>query len=126
MKSLALRIRKRYFDAIVSGEKTVEFRKASPFWRKRIRDTDVAVFVCGKRTHRRKITYIQEIKTPDWFSDQGKQDVDTETCFAIYLGTEVFGCPFIDEIKACEYSQVCSKQGLKHNECIELEQRGLT
>jgi len=36
MKSLVFRIRKRYFDAIVKGEKTVEYRRDSRFWRVRI------------------------------------------------------------------------------------------
>lgn len=108
MTCLVFRIRKRYFDAIVSGEKKVEFRRASPFWRKRIEGKnpsckscqmtktsliDTAVFVCGKRVHRRQVVDIQEIPTPSYFSDQGKQDVDTPTCFAITLGLEVVKCP---------------------------------
>jgi len=94
MKSLVLRIRKRYFDAIVSGEKTVEFRRDSEFWRKRIigkADVEIATFICGKRVHRRKITSIHRIKTPSWFSEQGKKDVDTSLCFVINLGGEVKG-----------------------------------
>ena len=91
MKSIVFRIRKPYFDAIVSGEKTVEFRRHSPFWEKRIKGTgvEVAVFICGKRVHRRKITYVQLIDTPTWFSEQGKKDVDTPQCYAIYLGEEI-------------------------------------
>jgi hypothetical protein len=93
MTSLVFRIRKRYFDAIVSGEKRVEYRRASQFWRKRIvgkgETLDTAVFVCGKQVHRRKITEIEQIKTPSWFSEQGQKDVDTPTCFAIYLGSVV-------------------------------------
>lgn len=92
MTSLVFRIRKRYFDAILSGEKTTEFRKTSQFWRKRIEGKgetlDTAVFLCGKRIHRRKITLIQEVETPTWFSEQGKKDVDTPTVFAIHLGVE--------------------------------------
>lgn len=90
MTSLVFRIRKRYFDAIVSGEKTTEFRRASPFWKKRIvgkEALDTAVFICGKQVHRRKITMIQEVNTPSWwFSEQGNKDVDTPTCYAIHLG----------------------------------------
>lgn len=92
MTSLVFRIRKRYFDAIVSGEKTTEFRQASQFWRKRItgkgETLDTAVFICGKQVHRRRITLIQEVETPTWFSEQGKKDVDTPTAFAIHLGVE--------------------------------------
>jgi len=91
-KSLVFRIRKEYFDAIASGEKTTEFRRASPFWRKRIVDKgislDTAVFICGKRVHRRRIVMIQEVETPSWFKEQS-DDVDTPTCYAITLGKEV-------------------------------------
>lgn len=93
MTSLVFRIRKCYFDAIVSGEKTTEFRVATSFWRKRIvgkgEALDTAVFICGKQVHRRKITLIQEIDTPSWFSVQGKKDVDTPTCYAIHLGPQI-------------------------------------
>jgi hypothetical protein len=112
MKSVVFRIRKEYFDAIVSGDKTVEYRKNSPYWQKRLlgmtadeyaevigfadstfpfkdkpREPMVAVFVCGKRIHRREIMAIERLKTPSWFSSQGQRDVDTETCFAIHLGS---------------------------------------
>lgn len=88
MTSLVFRIRKQYFDAIVKGEKTVEFRRDSPYWRKRIigKPAYTAVFICGKQVHRRKIIDITRLPTPDGFSEQGKQDVDTTMCFAIHLG----------------------------------------
>lgn len=99
MKNLVFRIRKRYFDAIVSGEKTTEFRPDSSFWRARIDGKSleegelwVGVFICGKRVHRREITWIQKmdtLDTPTWFSEQGKKDVSTPKCYAIYLGKEV-------------------------------------
>jgi hypothetical protein len=95
-KRLVFRIRKRYFDAIVSGEKQTEYRPNSQFWRSRIdnkmKEGDpewVAVFICGKRVHRRMIDLIQLIPTPDWFSEQGKQDVNTAECYAIHLGKAV-------------------------------------
>lgn len=88
-KSLVFRIRKQYFDAIVSGEKKVEYRKDSEYWRKRILNANIAVFICGKRVHRRRILQVQRIKTPDWFSEQGQKDVDTTTCLAFYLGSEL-------------------------------------
>ena len=46
----------------------------------------IAVFICGKSVHRREIIMIQRIKTPDYFSNQGKRDVDTPTCLAFHLG----------------------------------------
>lgn len=121
-KSLVFRIRKNYYDAIVKEEKTIEYRKDSAFWQKRVFGMTasqycgvmgideskshfnltitskeiaerfgslIAVFICGKRVHRRDITKIQRIKTPDWFSEQGKRDVDTPTCLAFHLGKAV-------------------------------------
>lgn len=88
-KNLVLRIRAKYFNAILLEQKTVEYRKDSEFWRKRILGAEVAVFLCGKRVHRRRILKIKRIKTPEWFSEQGKKDVDTPTCLAIYLGSEI-------------------------------------
>jgi hypothetical protein len=95
-KKLVFRIRERYFDAIVSGEKTTEFRPDSQFWRSRINGKGksnepawIAVFICGKRVHRKVITLIQKIDTPTWFSEQGKKDVSTPQCYAIHLGREV-------------------------------------
>lgn len=98
MKSFVFRIRKRYFDAIDSGEKTVEYRRDSSFWRKRLEslvklpnrdawmpEEAIAVFICGKCVLRKKIIYIERIRTPIWFSEQGKKDVDTETCLAFHL-----------------------------------------
>lgn len=120
MKKLSFRIRKRYFDDIVAGKKTVEYRGDIPFWRIRVaniisgcllddpnftylihlvlskdevfepRKVDAdGVFICGKRIHRRKVTAISRIRTPDNFSEQGKKDVDTEFCFAFYLGDAI-------------------------------------
>jgi hypothetical protein len=95
-KKLVFRIRKRYFDAIVSGEKSTEYRPDTPFWRSRIDGKGVigepdwiAVFICGKRVHRRVIWDIAKIDTPSWFSEQGKKDVSTLKAYAIRLGPEV-------------------------------------
>jgi len=101
MKSIVFRVRKRYYDLIVEGDKTVEYRKDSRFWRKRLHLNrararahvydypEIAVFICGKRVHRRKITDIKRVRTPTTFSEQGKKDVPTLFCFAIHLGEEV-------------------------------------
>ena len=105
VKKLSFRIRRSYFDAIVKEEKNVEYRKFTPFWLKRLgRFIELlrhqfigttwatepgefeAVFICGKRIHRREIEAIARIKTPDYFSAQGKKDVNTETCLVFHLG----------------------------------------
>jgi len=91
IKAISIRIREQYFDAIVSGEKIVEYRKWSPYWLKRLtyKGERIAVFVCGKRVHRREILRVERIPTPSHFSEQGKLDVPTASCFAIHLGPEV-------------------------------------
>lgn len=48
-----------------------------------------AVFICGKRSHRREITMISRHQTPGDFSAQGKQDVNTPYCFNFYLGAAI-------------------------------------
>jgi hypothetical protein len=114
---LSFRIRKRYFDLIVKGEKTVEYRRDIEFWQIRIHhifekllvpllypiantkipfsfpltkeDNVLAVFICGKQIHRRIITKIERIPTPDYFSEQGQKDVNTPTCLGFHLGDVV-------------------------------------
>ncbi len=117
MYSFCFRMRKEYFDAILRGEKDVEYRRNSPFWAKRIqnwaaahgmaalfplelkknsivfkgsfREDTIAVCLCGKRIHRRKIWGIALMKTPSTFSAQGRKDVDTELCWAFHLGEAI-------------------------------------
>ena len=104
-KSLVFRVRKQYFERIVAGDKTIEYRRDSPFWRKRLEKIEkvpdrewlreewmpqnlIGVFICGKRVCRKRIIYIERIHTPESFSEQGKHDVDTPTCLAFHLGQE--------------------------------------
>jgi len=85
---VSLRVRKRYFDLIVAGVKVVEYRKDSFYWKRMLMDNrpTEAVFLCGKKIHRRKILDVLYIKTPKGFSEQGKKDVPTKMCYAIHLG----------------------------------------
>lgn len=96
--NFVFRIRKRYFDMIMNGVKTVEYRRASEFWRKRVLESNtgkygkiVAIFICGKEKHIEEIEHIKRIKTPSYFSKQGKQDVNTPECYAFYLKPNSFG-----------------------------------
>jgi len=99
LKKISFRIRRTYFNRIVSGEKDVELRKNTPFWRKRLlcaNPPSIAVFVCGKDVHRRWTTLITVGKPEEilgrGLSDQGKKDIQTETCIATYLGNIYTGC----------------------------------
>lgn len=49
MPPLVLHVRRKYFDAIVRGEKTEEFRRCTPYWRKRLegRVYDGVLVACG-------------------------------------------------------------------------------
>jgi len=105
-KTLVFRIRKRYFDDIVAGKKKVEYRRNSPYWRARLfggntplnhvrgrhlffektGDFFEGLLLCGKRKHSLKIWAVEKLATPNYFSDQGKKDVDTPTCFGFHLG----------------------------------------
>lgn len=96
MKSIVLRVRKRYIDVIDMLKKNIEYRRDSEFWRKRLNKYVgienpglIAVFLCGKQVVRRLIKIIRRIRTPSTFSEQGKKDVDTPMCFAIHLGDKI-------------------------------------
>lgn len=101
-KSVYLRIRKIYFDQIVAGTKKVELRRASKFWRKRLFSTkpDIAVFICGKKVHRRG---IEKVEIVYWYeiplilgraiSEQGQKDLNlnenNDAVYGIWLGDEI-------------------------------------
>ena len=104
-KQVMLRIRREYFDAIVSGEKKEELRKDSSKWAWLLgpNPPDVARFVCGKDTHLRKIESIhwgdaEEIlgRPP---SRQGRKDLgldlieSTGKVIVIRLGFTMGICP---------------------------------
>ena len=98
MKKVSFRIRKQYFDAIINGNKKYELRSHIPFWVNRLlcnNPPKIAVFVCGKRVHRRKIIDIG-VGKPIYFlgrqlSEHGKQDIPTENCIAVKLGDALCG-----------------------------------
>ena len=112
MRSFSFRVRKRYIDDLRNKKKNVEYRRDIQFWRTRVANAfddvslkyrvlwlageflpqkvnAIGVFISGKTIVRRRITTISRIRTPGDFSDQGKKDVDTEFCFAFYLGDEI-------------------------------------
>jgi len=73
LPKIAFRIRRQYFDAIKSGEKTDEVRRFSTYWCRqvaRLLDDDmgrcgIAVFICGKDIHRRMIVGVNEFQNPE-------------------------------------------------------------
>ena len=114
-RCLSFRIRRMYYDQIVNGKKVVELRKDTKFWQKRIKEGDtpeIAVFVCGKDTHRRKITHITHEKPEDVLkhelSEQGKKDVSTEKCFAVWLG-EVINTIVVVDVETTGLKAYCHR-----------------
>lgn len=103
-KSVSFRIRRVYFDQIVAGTKKEELRSNTPFWRVRLfgsyinppfppfKQPEIAVFICGKDVHRRKIVGIETAKPEEVLrrplSKQGKRDITTRMAFVIKLGEE--------------------------------------
>ncbi len=95
---ISLRIRRQHFDAIEAGFKMMELRRRSPFWEARLERIrlggrhGIAVFVCGKRLHRRWITSVKVGYAQQFLgrplSDQGRQDVGDGLVYAIFLGKE--------------------------------------
>ena len=98
-KCAVFRVRREYFEQILAGTKNVELRKDSPFWRKRLLGShppDIALFLCGPRKLYRRIVEIRPNQDPEAIlgrplSEQGRRDIPTRTCFAIFLGEVVTG-----------------------------------
>jgi len=100
---LSFRIRKIYFDQIVAGAKTTEFRKASPFWVHKVArtkealekgETVIGVFLCGKEVHRRAVigTSMYENAQEALGRDpsfQGAIDLGPGYVFGFHLGEVV-------------------------------------
>lgn len=100
---VSFRIRRIYFDQIVRGEKTIEFRRWCPYWFRVAFRVGVcfnseppvpvvAVFVCGKNVHRRRL-----VRKPTYYADaqaalgrapsvQGAKDLGTGQVIGFHLG----------------------------------------
>ncbi len=102
LRRVSFRVRRRYFDLIVAGEKTREVRRASPYWLRiahGLRDDDagpcgVAVFVCGRDVHRREIVGVSVYDTAEEAlgrrpSEQGTKDLGTGPVLGFDLGREL-------------------------------------
>jgi len=97
MKIAVFRVRREYFDQILADTKNVELRKDSPFWRKRLLGPyppHIALFLCGSKKLYRRITEIRADQDPEAvlgrpLSAQGKKDIPTKQCIAIYLGSKL-------------------------------------
>lgn len=96
--SISFRIRRQYFDRMVNGTKKEEIRADTPFWSSRLfgpKPPKIAVFVCGKQTHRRWIKRIYREEASIVLgrepSPQGKKDLryaPNEKSIIIELGEE--------------------------------------
>jgi len=50
LKILHLHVKKKYFDQIKSGKKKIEYRRATPYWKKRLvigTEYDLIMVYCG-------------------------------------------------------------------------------
>lgn len=86
-KTLHLTIKKKWFDMILSGVKTEEYRDIKPYYNLRLigREYDTVVFRNGYACDAPSLTI--ELKTirfgtgkPEWGAEEGK------TYFVLYLG----------------------------------------
>jgi hypothetical protein len=102
--TLVFRIRRCYYDLIVSGEKTREVREAKSFWAVRALRASYALydgidvkalFLCGKgRRHVRRVTAVLCFSTTQAAlgrapSEQGLRDIGTGPCYGFELGEEI-------------------------------------
>lgn len=72
-RTLTLRIKRIYFDQILSGEKTVEYRDAKPFY-DRMLNQDTKAPITKLRLHYQRermlecdVAGVALVPTPDWF-----------------------------------------------------------
>ena len=64
-RSVLFRVFDQYFDLIQSGQKDFEARPATHYWSKVAgRRPKVAVFISGRRVHRRRILAIESAQRP--------------------------------------------------------------
>jgi hypothetical protein len=107
MKIVVFRVRREYFEQILAGTKNVELRKDSPFWHQRLLGShppSIALFLCGRRKLYRRIVEIRADQDPEAIlgrplSAQGKKDIPTGKCIAIYLGEVVAGAKGSSSLK---------------------------
>lgn len=88
MNTISTTIKRKYLDRILSGEKNVEYKGATPYWKKRLEKNlglyykDLAiVFVCSQEAYRFTVTNVvhrYESKVID--------GVRYESYYAIHLG----------------------------------------
>lgn len=85
-RSIALRIKRIYFDAIARGEKTVEYRESKPFYdRMFARKKSIALVLFHYQRAERllcEVEKIERIKTPKEIAFA----ILTPYCYAIHLG----------------------------------------
>ena len=96
-KCAVFRVRLEYFTEIQAMRKNVELRKDSPYWRLHLitqHPPEIALFLCGPRKLCRRIVEIRPNQDPEAIlgrplSVQGRKDIPTPRCFAIFLGEVV-------------------------------------
>jgi hypothetical protein len=88
-------VRRNYFDAIVWGEKRNEVRRATSRWLTvAANQPKEAVFLCGKKVHRRRIISIEVMETAEKAlgrkpSPQGLKDIGDGKVVVFNLGHEI-------------------------------------
>lgn len=87
MKILYLTLKKRWFDLILSGEKTEEYREIKPYWQKRLTDKsyDRVVFRNGYAANAPQFaielkSITQGVGRIEWGAEKDK------ICFILKLG----------------------------------------
>ena len=97
-KTLHLTIKKKWFDMILLGEKTEEYRDIKPYYNLRLigRDYDTVVFRNGYARDAPTLTIeLKAIRfgtgNPEWGAEEGK------TYFVLYLGKIINGKFIKDE-----------------------------
>lgn len=88
MKNVTLRIKRRYFDEILSGAKSVEYRDARPFYDRTFAETPATLTLHYQRERvlRADVVSVSRIPRPAFFSLEDAEETGQGThVYAIVL-----------------------------------------
>jgi hypothetical protein len=84
-----LRIKRVYFDQILSGEKSIEYRDVKPFYERMFeRNASIKTLTLHYQRGRKLICdviAVHRMPTPDWFADENDGIVFGPETYAIHV-----------------------------------------
>lgn len=85
-REVTLRVRRKYFDRILSGDKKIEYRSETQKYAKSLPNAEIIKFICGPKSQMRvRVLSVQLIETPQKLLTN-YSITWTARVFAIHLG----------------------------------------